>query len=286
MTMDAEMVLLAAFADRHPAGFARVLEQAGARDAAAVVAELGARRAAPVVAEMMPAPAARCVEALSPEAAAELVGALDVDAGAALLRRAGAGAREAVLAALPAAHKQALARLLLHEPGTAGAIMDPLVLAIPLELTCGQALERVRAEPHNAMYYVYVLGGRGELAGVVNQRELMIAAPDERVEPIMTANPLRILASAHAEAVADHPAWQIVHALPVVDRAGLFVGAIRYEIARRLERDLGRGRRAADRAVTAQALAELYGLGVSGLAEWAAAAVRGPRRPRRERGGS
>jgi magnesium transporter len=284
--MKAEMVLLDAFAAAHPDGFARVLEQASALDAAAVFGALGARRTAPVIAEMVPVQAARCVDALAPDLSAEVIAALDVDAGAALLRRASVDARKAVLEALPQPRAQALARLLAHDPGTAGALMDPLVVGVPRELTAAQALARVRADAENAMYYIYVLGSGGELVGVTNQRELMVAAPEEKVSAIMVENPLRIVAHAHAEAVADHPAWQIVHALPVVDRNGAFLGAIRYEVARRVERELGRGRPTADRAATAAALAELYGLSVAGLAEWAAAMVRGPQRSRRDGGGA
>jgi magnesium transporter len=274
--MRAESVLLESFAGVDPGAFARVLEQSSAPDAAVVVGALGARRSAAVIAEMVPVQAARCVEALSPDLSAALIAALDVDAGAALLRRAGDEARRAVLEALPAPRAEALAKLLAHEPGTAGALMDPLVLGVPRELTAAQALARVRADPDNALYYIFVLGAGGELVGVTSQRELMVAAPEQEVDAIMTENPLRIAAHAHAEAVADHPAWQLVHALPVVDRSGTFLGAIRYEVARRVERELGRGRPTADRSATAQALAELFGLSVAGLAEWAAAMVRGP----------
>ncbi|HKE13734.1 MAG TPA: hypothetical protein VKB80_02630 [Kofleriaceae bacterium] len=284
--MSAETILLEAFAEAHPAGFARVLEQASAPDAAAVVGALEARHSAAVIGEMVPVQAARCVEALAPALSAEVIAALDVDAGAALLRRAGDHARAAVLAALPPPRAQALNRLLAHEPGTAGALMDPLVLAVPRELTAAQALARVRADAASAMYYIYVLGPGGELVGVTTQRELMVAAPDEAVAAIMTASPLRIAAHAHAEAVADHPAWQVVHALPVVDRNGAFLGAIRYEVARRVERELGRGRPTADPSATAAALAELFGLSVAGLAEWAAGMVRGPVKSPRDGGGA
>jgi hypothetical protein len=61
------------------------------------------------------------------------------------------------------------------------------------------------------------------------------------------------------------------------------LGAIRYEMVRRLERDLGRGAKQVDAQATAAALAELYGLGLGGIVEWASATVRGPA-PRRRRG--
>jgi magnesium transporter len=150
--MAAENAILEAFAGAHPDGFARILEQAAAPEAAAVLADLGTRRAARVLAEMVPVPAARCVEALEPSQAAALIGALDVDAAAALLRRAAERVQKAVVQALPAARRQALGQLLAHAPESAGALMDPLILAVPQEVTAGEALGRVRADPEHAMY--------------------------------------------------------------------------------------------------------------------------------------
>jgi len=113
----------------------------------------------------------------------------------------------------------------------------------------------------------------------------MLAVEDMTLGELMTRDPQALLASASRESIASHPAWQRVHALPVVDRGGVLLGAVRYETVRRLERELGRAARDPDRHATASALAELYGLGLGGFVEWASTTVRGTG-PRRRGGAS
>jgi magnesium transporter len=175
---------------------------------------------------------------------------------------------------------RSLRRLLENEPHTAGALMDPLVLALPEDLSAAEALERIRREPEHAMYYIYIVDADGRLTGVVNVRELMLAANDSLLRNIMAAKPDSLPAHAGREAIVSHPAWQKVHALPVVDRQGELLGAIRYEIVRRLEADLGMSARSGRDRATALALAELYALGISGLAEFATSGVSSARVPR------
>ena len=283
--MSAENEVVRAFAARHPNSVARVLERAADADAAVVLQDLPVVAAAAVVCAMAPVTAARCLERSERMNAVALLLELPVDVGAALLRRVPESSRKPLLASLgDNVRARSLAALLHHEPGTAGALMDPLVLAVSEELSAGQAIERLRRDAENAMYYVYVVGSGGKLTGVVNQRELMLADPDENLGSIMTRQPQALPDHASREGIASHPAWQRVHGLPVVDRNGVFLGAIRYETLRRIERDLGRAAREPDRHATSAALAELYGIGLGGFVEWASASVRGPV-PRR-RGGS
>ncbi|HMJ15719.1 MAG TPA: CBS domain-containing protein [Polyangiaceae bacterium] len=275
--MDAEFSIIEAFAASHPEDVARVLEESDESGAAALLSTLGPGRAAPVIREMVPTLAARRLDRLPADEAARITEELGLDATAALLRRLSAAPRGAILDAVaPGTRERSLRALLAHAPDTAGALMDPLVLAVPEDIRVREALERVRSEPANAMFYVYVVGGRGQLVGVVNQRELMLAPADAVVRSIMAAPPERLPANASAQAIVAHPAWRRVHALPVVDRQGRFLGAIRYKTARRLEHELGRATKAPSPEVTARALAELYGLAFAGMGEWALTAVRGP----------
>jgi magnesium transporter len=283
--VSADLTLVCAFAARQPNSVARVLEQSDDLDTVSVLEALPSDDATAVLRAMAPLVAARALERMRRAAAVAILLALPLDVGSALLRRVPETPRKALLSALgDGPRARSLAELLQHEPGTAGALMDPLVLALPEELCAGAALDLVRREPSNAMYYLYVVAERGRLAGVVNQRELMLAEPGTALPSIMTREPEALLAQATREGIVGHPAWQIVHALPVVDKGGVLLGAIRYETVRRLERELGHAARQPDRHATAAALAELYGIGLAGFVEWASVSVRGPA-PRR-RGGA
>jgi len=271
-----EEVLVRAFAAQHPHAVARVLEERHELEAAALLASLPASVSAEVLGAMAPLSAARTLEQAAPASAAAMLDELPPDGGAALLRRVSEATRRRLLADVAKGHARSLTVLLQQEPGTAGALMDPLVLALPENLAAGEALERVRREPEHALYYLYLVNQNNRLVGVVNQRELMLADSAKLLSAIMKPEPDALSASASREGIAGHPAWQRVHALPVVDASGILLGAIRYATARRIERELGTAARAPDRQVTALALAELYGVGLAGFVEWASAAARGP----------
>jgi predicted transcriptional regulator len=64
--------------------------------------------------------------------------------------------------------------------------------------------------------------------------------------------------------VRQHPGWRRHHAMPVVDDQERLVGAIQYRMLRKLEREAPD--READAArLTANALAEIFQLGTTGL---------------------
>ena len=65
-------------------------------------------------------------------------------------------------------------------------------------------------------------------------------------------------------AILAHPAWREAHSLPVVDRQGLYLGAIRYRTLRRLESESARHRARQD-SHTAEALGDLFSTGMEGL---------------------
>jgi predicted transcriptional regulator len=152
--------------------------------------------------------------------------------------------------------------------------MDPSVRGIPDDVTVAQALERVHRHPAGALYYLYIVDAEGSLTGVANLREIMSASPDRALATLVTRSPWSLAVGAGVAAITAHPAWDRVHALPVVD-GRRFVGVLRYKVMRRLERGLAVRTPDEQAATTRAALAELFGLSLAGLTGWAAAAARG-----------
>jgi hypothetical protein len=72
-----------------------------------------------------------------------------------------------------------------------------------------------------------------------------------------------------------------VHALPVVDANGHFLGAIRYSAFRKLEAEAGRAPSGHDPSRTAGALAEIFLLGAAAVARTAESALLAPAARRR-----
>jgi magnesium transporter len=237
--MDLHKRLSASFLQKHPAEAARLLEGMSGQQAAAVLGAVPTQAAAASVGVMEPYSAAGTLGLLPAYTAAGIAGQLPVDTAAGILRRMDETSRDALLQEVPSAAAEPLRRLLAHAEESAGALMDPLVLTVPEDLTAGEALARIRKEPKHATYYIYVLNREQGLSGVVTLRRLMLARPGEPVSSIMRTDVARVPAAAGHDVIKRHPAWRSVHALPVVDREGRFLGAIRYETLRRLE-DAGR----------------------------------------------
>jgi len=254
--------LVRRFLEAHPVDAARVMDRYTGPLSAAVLAELPAARVAPVIGAMSDHVAAECVAGLDPAKGTAVLGELDLDQTSALLRRMSEGQRDRLLDAMPSDQAAHLKRVLAFPPVSAGGLMDPKVLSVPDSLTAGEALERVRTAPHLALYYLYLFDGSSRLSGVVNLRELMLAAPETVLTGMMATNVDRLPAASDWKAILVHPGWTEYHALPVVDDGGRFVGALRYETLRRLE---GQARTELPSASLAASLGELYWVGLSGI---------------------
>ncbi|MGH7581111.1 MAG: CBS domain-containing protein, partial [Gemmatimonadales bacterium] len=190
-----------------------------------------------------------------------------------VMHRLEPGRRDAVLTRLPAAVEAPLRRLLAYGPYTAGALADPLVLALPEDLTVTEAQNRLRGRRGHLFYYLYVVGRDQRLAGVLDLAELMAARPKDTLAAAMRRDPIRLETDTAFANLAAHPAWQELDALPVVDSEGRLVGAIRHMAVRRLEAELGLRARSESVLATLVGLSELYWAGLAGMFPRVAAAA-------------
>jgi len=245
---------------------ARRLERLRPERAAGLVARWEPSLVGPVMLRLSPGVAAGVLAALPAERAAAVLARHHRDRAAASLRSLGQDAREAVLAALPPAPAEEMRAVLRFPEDTAGACMDPTVLALAEDLDARGALDAVRRRPESARYNVYVVDRERRLVGALTLRELLVAPARSPLSELMHRDPYRLLAAADRYAVVSHPGWREVSALPVVDGDGRYVGAVRYRTFRELEGRL-REQPLTSGAETAHALGDLFSTGASGLLE-------------------
>jgi magnesium transporter len=251
-------------AREHPEEAAAELERLPVERVARFVARQPPERVGDLLRRMDARFASRVAEQLGAPILASAVDTLDLDVAARLLRGLDPLVREAVLAAEPE-RGEALRRLLSFPEHTAGALLDPAVLALAQDVTARDALARIREDPEHARYNLYVVDRDGRLAGALNLRELLLARPRATLAELMVRDPHRIRADADRLAIVAHPGWHDVHALPVVDAEGVYLGAIRYRTLRALEDQL---RPETDvGARTAEALGELFSTAAVDLLE-------------------
>lgn len=249
----------------HPLEAAQALERIPARHVTALFAGLAAEPAARVLQQMAVYSATAVLSELPQARASEIVERLPTEFAALLLRSVEPAVRERLLAALGSRRARELRSVLALPEGTAGALMDPEVLALPQDLTVKEVLARIREAADHARYNVYVVDRNQVLVGVINLRELLMARPGDLLSSRMQTAVHRLAARADRHTVVSHPGWRAVHALPVVDERGRYLGAVRYRTLQRLEEKL-RGVRSEEGA-TARALGGLFRAGASAVLE-------------------
>ncbi|HEX4997749.1 MAG TPA: CBS domain-containing protein [Terriglobia bacterium] len=218
-----------AFIESHPDEAAAEMERMPLVDAAALLEDLPHELASGITARLSTLFAAECLRRLPAGVAGELLAEIPRDSGAALLRRLPADDRDRLLTVMPRNASSALARLTRFPEGTAGALMDPEVLAVPVDTPVYSALDQVRVSGARVLYYVYVVDRNNHLVGVVNLRELMSAGANSALGDVMRPHVERISVYADRVGALAHPAWRTFYALPVVDDTGLLVGVLRHK---------------------------------------------------------
>lgn len=264
---------------RHPSDAARVVERYPAAEAARYVAALPPREAAPLLASMTAPAAGALLAASGEEAAAELVSALPPFAAALMMGMLGAEERSGILSRVDEELRGLLVARIDHPSGSAGALADPHVLALPAEATTAEAIEAVRAGSGNAPEYVFAVERPATLVGQVSTADLLRRDPASPIGDAVIRPAAAIHARAGLRSIATHPAWRGLHVLPVVDADGLLVGSLSIGELRLLARPpVGAG----DLVSAAMNLSELYWHGLGGALGGLGALV--PRRRERDGG--
>jgi magnesium transporter len=260
----AEDRLARAFLESHPQHAAMALEHMPVTRAAAVLGAVPPRAAATVLREMTVPYASDCLAHLVAGEAAAIVAELATDDAAGIMRALQPERREPMLAALDENVRDPIARVLPYPDGTAGAVMDPSIFQLRDDVLVADARTRLGRAARELLYYIYIVDREHRLVGVLDIPDLMLARARHPIGASMHRNVAHLSVWMPVALVREHAGWQHYHAMPVVDEEGRLLGAIRYQTLRRLQRE------ASDRGpnparLTAGALAELFGLGTTGL---------------------
>lgn len=214
--------------DPHEA--ADILEAIDEEGAADLLQELPADEAGDVLDEMHPEAAADVLEELTPQEAAALVSEMETDQAVDVIGALEPHERTAVLSALDTKTASEVERLLIYAADTAGGMMTTDVAALPVGMSCGDAIEllrRLHAELGSNLRYVYVVDDGGRLVGVVPFRKLVFARPGTGLDDVMETEIVRVRTDTDREEVAEQIQRYHLIAIPVVDARGVLVGMVK-----------------------------------------------------------
>ena len=236
--MDAESRLTLAYLTSHPLEVSRQLESWPAADVAAIMAPYSPQDVAVILEHVSPLQAARILEHLALDKTADIVTLLPTDSAVWILRQCAPSVQKEVFTRLDESVGPSLRLSMAYPDGTAASLADSRVAILPPDITVSAALQRIKRDAAHATYYHYVVKRDGVLAGLVTTKELLASSPDQLTAAIMNGHIATVAAEATEGELLQNPHWRLYHTLPVVDRQGHFLGALRYKTLRRVEAQL------------------------------------------------
>ena len=98
----------------------------------------------------------------------------------------------------------------------------------PVTLTAQQATAAIRKAPREALHYLYVTRRDGTLQGVINMRDLLLAAPRDPIESFVRRDMFSVPDTMDSGEVVQLMREKKFLALPVVDFDGRLVGVVKH----------------------------------------------------------
>jgi magnesium transporter len=213
----------------HPVDRADAFSDLDDKDQAALLPRLDLEATADLLEELEDEQAAAVAETFGTEQLADVLDEMEPDEAADVLGDLPADRAEEALAEMEEARN--VIPLLPFDDETAGGRMTTSFIALPLGTSAMDAIQTLRqVEPSSETpYYLYIDDDAGRLVGIVGLRDLVIAAPESKLETIMDRDVIFVHTHEDQEEVALRMARYDLAAVPVVDDQGTVVGIITHD---------------------------------------------------------
>ncbi len=212
----------------HPADVADILEKLSATQRGRVFEHLDNVQAAEAISELEDEFQADVIDDLGAQRASDILGLMDPDDAADVIGDLSYDKAEALLRLMGVQESRTIRQLLGYKEKTAGGIMTPEVTTVTEDMTVAQVIEFLRheASEHESIYYIYVVEADNHLAGVISLRDLIMSAPETRVEEFLNRDVFKVLADEDQEDVAETMSKYDLLAIPVVDETNRLLGIV------------------------------------------------------------
>ncbi len=214
-----------------PASTARALESMPEEEAAAVFRELPSVLAGRVLPHLQLGFAAAMVQHLGAEEFRELAKTIDPRRAAAILMRIPPDAQERLIPHAPKKLKEEARALLIYPEGSVGRAMITNYVSFNGNERVRDAVRKIRrlAAQGFPSSYAYVVDDEDHLVGVINMRDLLLAAEDAQLESIVTRDVFCIHCFTDCGEAGEALAKRRYFAAPVVDSENHILGIVKAE---------------------------------------------------------
>ncbi|GJM25145.1 MAG: magnesium transporter MgtE [Phycisphaerae bacterium] len=214
----------------HPADLADIYTVLKDDQRSQLVFLLPPRATAALIAELDEAERSEAVDDIDDADLSDVVTELEPDDAADVLSELTDVQREYVLEQLPDDQSDQLEELLEFDEESAGGIMTPELVALPMVATVKEAVEAVRQAAEEAdVHYVYTVDDQNRLVGLVQLRQLVTNREDTSLASISVEDPVVVHVDDDQEDVANKMRKYDLTTVPVIDGDGRLRGQITHD---------------------------------------------------------
>lgn len=226
---DKKVSLALTFLEKHPLSAARILEQHDTKVVAEFFADTPYVYVTPVIKSMLPHFTADICKQMDIRVAADLLSSLEASRIVTVLRYMGRERKNGVLAGFSTKTRTACNLLLRFSTKTVGAWMTPLIPTIPDDYLIKNALHAIRsAKDLEHQNYVFVVNRDRFLKGCIHYADLLLSDPELPIQLLLDKNCSWLTGNTPISHALKHHDWEHVDVMPVLNRKGQFIGAIRH----------------------------------------------------------
>jgi len=216
------------FSKLHPADIAEIIEELDHYERPDFISTLDDQTAAEALGEVDLDTQVNIIERMDSERASRILVEMAPDEAADLLGELTQEKSDELLNLMEPEEAEDVRELMEYPEDTAGALMTTEFIALTINMTAQEAIDKIRETAHDAemIYYLYVLDGNEKLLGVLSLRELIMAQPSNTIKEIMQERIITVLSSDEHRDVLDTIVKYDLIAVPVVDDKSRMLGII------------------------------------------------------------
>ncbi|SFW67660.1 magnesium transporter [Sinomicrobium oceani] len=139
----------------------------------------------------------------------------------------------AILPFLSKTVREDVIQLSAYPPETAGGIMSTDFATVQQNMTCAQAMEKVRSDAPSkrTVYYIYVVNDNQTMQGFITLKDLIMAEPSVKVSEVVHREFIFVYAEEDRESVAQKIEKYDLVALPVLNADHQLAGIVTHDEA-------------------------------------------------------
>ncbi|MHB8481410.1 MAG: magnesium transporter MgtE N-terminal domain-containing protein [Nitrospiria bacterium] len=211
-----------------PQDIAHIMEQVSSKDRELLFKSLDKDTAAKTLSELDPDTQVKIVEKMDREEASDILEIMPPDEAADVLGDLSENSAQQIIQVMQKEEAEELQELLEHPENTAGGMMTTEIFTVSPEMTCDEAILKIKEKGHEVetIYYLYVVDDENKLVGICSLRDLLLARWDQKLSVGMMTNIKYVSPRSPQGEVASLISKYNLLAVPVLDEEKKLVGIV------------------------------------------------------------